>query len=361
MKDGLVMEYRISDLARYMLNPTPVEIEKRLVGCEVLRNRPLSRGKAGKIGRLINRVLKTGDDHTETLTADSENRAPSLKDPGLESHLNKIYEGLMPYDQTLRRLTTLDMSKVSDILGVCEDDDGSRSWLNIQGGIDEKIHYICKHLQKEISVRLEKSYVADGLFEMRGYDFTTYDGKSTHRLIKFIEDGRTRCCVLDHDDNVMFWIEDISLVYYLHLLQQSIRTNPKLGESFKLCKEGNGKPLKLFFNRQIEVAYSKMHLPKTYREVFKLCNTGMDERDVVLDSLNHLQLGILFNYVHYSHSGEDRLFTSLSVMHDFRALDPLKDHLPRLYSEINKRVLVSEAGSFYLLDSLGGYKDELRL
>ena len=144
----------------------------------------------------------------------------------------------------------------------------------------------------------------------------------------------------------------------MHLLQQSISTNPKLNESFRLCMEDDARPVKLFFNKGLEVAYSKIHLPETYRAVFKMCNMGLNERDTVVNSLNHRQFGILFNYVPKSSFGEERLFSNLSVMHDFRALEPVKDHLPQLYSEINKRVLVSEAGSYYLLDSLGGYKDE---
>jgi hypothetical protein len=30
-----VKEYQISDIARYLLNPNPIEVEKRLIGCEI--------------------------------------------------------------------------------------------------------------------------------------------------------------------------------------------------------------------------------------------------------------------------------------------------------------------------------------
>ena len=32
---GPVKEYLISDIARYLLSPDPIEVEKRLLGCEV--------------------------------------------------------------------------------------------------------------------------------------------------------------------------------------------------------------------------------------------------------------------------------------------------------------------------------------
>ena len=54
-------------------------------------------------------------------------------------------------------------------------------------------------------------------------------------------------------------------------------------------------------------------------------------------------------------SGQNKLYTQISVMHNVRALEPLKNELPQLYSEINKRASFSEAGHFYLLDSIRGY------
>jgi hypothetical protein len=35
-------------------------------------------------------------------------------------------------------------------------------------------------------------------------------------------------------------------------------------------------------------------------------------------------------------------------------LDPLRDELPLVYSEITKRAWVSEAGRYYLLDAIKG-------
>jgi len=55
---------------------------------------------------------------------------------------------------------------------------------------------------------------------------------------------------------------------------------------------------------------------------------------------------------------EEKLCTNISVMHDIRALDPIKDIIPQVYAEIDKRTCVSEAGRFYLLDTIKGFPNE---
>jgi DNA-binding Lrp family transcriptional regulator len=45
------------------------------------------------------------------------------------------------------------------------------------------------------------------------------------------------------------------------------------------------------------------------------------------------------------------------VLHDLRALELLRKNLPQIYKEIEKRVGVSEAGRFYLLDSIEGFNN----
>jgi DNA-binding Lrp family transcriptional regulator len=52
------------------------------------------------------------------------------------------------------------------------------------------------------------------------------------------------------------------------------------------------------------------------------------------------------------------MMTLISVMHDLRALDVLRKNLPQVYAEISKYVSVSEAGKFYLLDSIEGFNHD---
>jgi len=73
--------------------------------------------------------------------------------------------------------------------------------------------------------------------------------------------------------------------------------------------------------------------------------------------LKERQTGISLQYLPQSGSGNEKIFTHLSVMHDLRVLETIKNDLPQLYSEIHKRASVSEDGRFYLLDSLREYED----
>jgi hypothetical protein len=51
------------------------------------------------------------------------------------------------------------------------------------------------------------------------------------------------------------------------------------------------------------------------------------------------------------------MHTDISVLHDLRALEPLRKNLPHVYSAVVKQATVSEAGRFYLLDSINGYNN----
>ena len=142
------------------------------------------------------------------------------------------------------------------------------------------------------------------------------------------------------------------------MLEQSIRTNPQLNDSLTLCAKGNAKALKLIFSHQLNIDYSENFLPLTYKEVFEKYKLGLNERAIVLNSLKNFQLGISFNFIPQTGSIEEKLITNISVMHDFKALTPIKDNLPYVYSEMNKRATISELGKFYLLDSIRGCINE---
>lgn len=359
-----VKAYHISDLASYLLNPNPVQVKKKLIGCEIHRPRPLlvkiknSFRKIFSISTKANSSKKDAADKPEALISQSKGEAPALKDKDLESHFHKIDELLLPYDTTIKRLLDMDENTVSTILGICEDRDGNRSLLNLQGDFSEQIHFMINNINKDVGVLLSMAQIADGLFDMGGFDFTSYDPQRRHRLIRFDRDGEPKCCILGTDNKVSYWIEDIKILQLLHLLDQSIRTNLKLKESLQQCIEGEAKPLKLFFNQELEIEYTSTQPPEVYRQVFEGRQMEATEKNVVINSLKNLQFGISLNYILKSDSGKEKLCTSMSVMHDIRALDPIKDIVPEIYTEINKRTQASEAGRFYLLDAIKGYRNE---
>jgi hypothetical protein len=357
-----VMEYRISDLARYLLNPSPIEVKKILVGCEVHYHQPLFDKIKEKLRQLLPKrlkgVLKEKRRFSETLIVKQDKCVSPLRDKDLESHVDKIRSALKVYDPILKSLSNLDRDEICTITGICEDIGGNRSLLNLKGDIDDKISYIASYMLKDVGVVLEKAHVSDGLFEMSGFDFASYDAGKTHRLIKFYADGKPKFCVIGFDGKVEYWVDNINLVNQMHLLQHSLKANPKFNNSLSLCSKGNAKPLRLLFKKQLEIDYTKSPLPALYKTLFDNYKLRSNEKSAVMKSLQNSQFGILFNYVPVTSTGEKKLLTSVSVMHDVRALEPIKEDLPELYSMINKMASISEAGKYYLLDSIRGYGNE---
>jgi hypothetical protein len=213
-------------------------------------------------------------------------------------------------------------------------------------------------LLKDVGVVLEKAHVSDGLFEMSGFDFASFDAKSSRRLIKYFADGRPKCCVIGLDGNVEYWVDDANLIKQMHLLEHSLKENPKFNNSLSLCTRGDARPLRLLFKKQLEIDYTKSPLPTLYKDLFNTYDIGTNKKNAVMRSLQNSQLGILFNYVPVNGKGEKKLFTNVSVMHDVRALEPIKEDFPELYSMVNKMASISEAGKYYLLDSIRGFSNE---
>lgn len=148
------------------------------------------------------------------------------------------------------------------------------------------------------------------------------------------------------------------MIHYLQLFDQLIIMNPNLNKSLNLCTTGKAEPLKLFFNNHLEIDYTGANLPPVYRRVFEMYNIEAYKKDIIKRALNCSQLGVTFNYVPQSDSSEEKLFVNFSVMHNLKALEAIKDDLPQVYSEMNKKASFTEAGKFYLLDSFRGYKNE---
>lgn len=359
---GAVKEYQISDIAYYLLNPNPIEVEKRLLGCEIHYPQRTITKIIENVKRIFPRRLRAmWNGHAippEVLISRCRIKIPSLKDKGLESHLNTIYESLRSYDTVAKRLPQLDPYKIAHIIGICEDIGGNLSYLKLQGGIEDKLKYIHNYISKNVGVLLRKAYIAEGLFEMRGLDFSTYDSGRTHRLITYQKNGKQSFCVLDSDQKVEFVLDDPKLFNYMLLLEQSLQADANLKNSFDLCIKNQAKPFKLFFNRQLEVDYAKSPFPKIYHDILKANNIESNQRNLIRPSLNYMQIGISFNYIPQLDGAENKMMTLISVLHDLRALDVLRKNLPRVYDEISKYVSESAAGKFYLLDSIEGFNHD---
>jgi hypothetical protein len=354
--------YQLSDIANYLLSPTPIEVEKRLVGCEI---HYVQRGIIKfieKIKRLIPRRIRSlwkgNIIPPEVLISQCKIDIPSLKDRDLENHLKKIYECLRTYDSVAKRLPQLDPFQIAHIIGICKDFGGNHTYLKLQGSIEDRLKYLQNHMSTDVGVLLRKAYIGDGLFEMRGFDFTAFDPGHFHRLVAYKLNGKAQYCVLNSKNAVEYTLSDVQLLKYMLLLQQALKDDLRLKEAFDSCTQSQAKPLKLFFNRQLEVDYSRSAFPETYRDILKGTKVDLNHRNLIKSALNYLQIGISFNYIPQPARIENNMITLISVLHDLRALELLRKNLPQIYGEIKKRVNTSEAGSFYLLDSIKGFNHD---
>lgn len=357
-----VKEYRISDIAYYLLNPNPIEVNKRLIGCEIHYQQRMATKIFEKIKRLLprsfRRLWKGHMVPPEILLSHSKIEMPTLKDKAFEDHLYRIYESLRAYDSVSKRLPQLDPDHIAHVIGICRDIGGSFTYLKLQGSCEDKLKYMQNYISKDVGVLLRKAYIGDGLFEMRGFDSAAYDSNHAYRLIVYQENGKPRCVVLTSKNAVEYSLDDVNLLKFLLLLQQALADDLKLKNAFDICIRGKAKPVKLFFNRQLEVDYSKSLFPPIYRDILKDKQANSNQQNLIRPALNYLQIGISFNYIPQPVRAAGNMITLISVLHDLRALELLRKNLPQVYHEIEKRVGVSEAGRFYLLDSIEGCNND---
>ena len=354
-------EYRLSELGRYLLNPNPIEVKKRLVGGEIhyrkgllqkllapFRSSPKNGGSVA-----ASRNPNDGD----IIVSRFKLNVPQMKDLDLQAHLQSIAGELKEYDSFARRLAQLDQTRISHVIGICEDLGGNFSYLKLQGTTEEKINYLTNSITNHVGVILSRAYVADGLFELRGFNFRSFRSGNSHRLLTYPKNGQLTGCLMTPNDSVEFAVTDPMVLKYAHLLEQCLLADPLFKETINRCVRGEFRPVKLFFNNQLEIDYAKANFPAVYREVFRENQVDLHLRNLVKPVLNHLQTGISLSFLPTAVAADERLITHIAVLHDFRALDSLKKNLPAVYTEIGKRLSVSEAGRFYLLDSIKGYSN----
>lgn len=349
---GQVKEYRISELGRYLLHPGPVEIRKRLIGCEAhpVRCTPLRwwhRVQRG-IGRSAPRK------HSDVILSGLRLKVPAMNDPDLEYHLRRLVDELRGYDPFVKKITRLKAERLAHLIGICEDIGGGYSYLKLQGSLDEKIRYLTANVGREVRVTLHRAHLSEGLFDLRGFPPAAFNPANAFRLVSYTRGGEPAACVLNALGNVDFRLADPSELRYLSLLEHTLAANPDLQRAFDGCFFGSARGVRLFFNKELEVDYAKAGLPALYRAMFRPADMGDSGRNLIKPVLNYLQTAVSLSYLPPTETGEEKLLTQISILHDLRALDPLRKSLPNVYAEISRRAFNSEAGRFYLLDSITG-------
>ncbi|MGD9012374.1 MAG: hypothetical protein PVF62_08255, partial [Desulfobacterales bacterium] len=94
------------------------------------------------------------------------------------------------------------------------------------------------------------------------------------------------------------------------------------------------------------------------RDILNANKIDTNQRNLIRPALNYMQIGISFNFIPQYAGFEENMTTLISVLHDLRALEMLRKKLPQVHNEIQNRVKGSEAGMFYLLDSIEGLSND---
>jgi hypothetical protein len=358
-----VREYRISDIANYMINPNPIKVNNRLMGCEIIHRRSGWQAVKQRIKTLFSKNTKDDparpSDQGEVLISGilpSASAAAATKE--LNTHISQIYDLLIPFDALVQKISNLDKNLVLDVNGICEDLEGNRSFMRIAGPVENKINFIIHNLAKDTQVLVEKAHFSEGLFEMRAFNFKAYNPDNHHRLVKFTQNDKPMLCTLTHDNKVNYVLEDVELITYLQLFELALKGNDPLKNLLYHYCEGSALPLKILFNQEIKTDYSRANLPLLYRRMEESGTMGPREKMLIAKVLNQKQFGLSLNYIPQQGEFNERLITSIFVMQNLTALDPIKSLAPQLYWTINSNAAISEAGTFYLIDSIRGVRDE---
>ena len=346
-------EYRISAIGHYLVSPASLDVSRRLAGCEI-------HWKVSRLSRWLSSLRRlagkkgAGRKPFLALMMDFPKPATSPFATDLKLHIDRLYDGLRPFDSFFQALEAVDPGRVSRVAGICEDDAGLRAPVTLDGPARQQLDFIHRHAGRKIDVRLKRAHIADGLFEMKGFDFINFDPDIAYRLIRFVHDGRPKACVLNEDHSIAFWLQDVKLIGYLQLFEHCIQHNPPLRESLNHCIQGRAAALRLMFNPHLEVDYSSAPLPAVFQEAIGRIHMADPQDLLIKRNLNQYQVGVSFNTMALQESGRSELRTHISILQDLRALEPIKDQLPELFAEMAKRSAQSEEGNFYLLESISG-------
>ena len=360
-KPKRVMEYRLSDVGRYLIQPGPVEVKNQLVGCECDLI-PTGRYRVRQTFARLFRGRPGGPSDTasvkQTFLARNAVKIPTLKDRQLAGHIENLRGMLQPLDPVFQHISDLDIGKLVDIHGVCQDEAGHRTLLTLKGSLATKKQYLLDSLLKPVRTTLASVHIADGLYEMRAWQSNLFKSQRRHRLVRFHVDGKFFACVLNANDRMAFWINDSRHLHRMVLLQQAVDTSPALAEAFNQCLADQARPMRLMFNPNLDIDYTRNRIPQIYRDLFNHMDVDRDLRRQVIRLLNHHQLGVSFSYVTQEGFGDPLPVTNISVMHDVKALEPLRTGAPQVFAAIDQRATQSEAGKYYLLENIRGRGDE---
>jgi hypothetical protein len=361
-KPKRVMAYMLSDIGRYLISPGSVDVENRLMGC-VCDFKPtgwkrIRRGLARLNPLKSEQGVRPDPDARQVFLARYFLRIPSLQNRKLARHIGRLRDMLQPLDPVVQEIAAMNIDHLEDIRGVCEDEGGHRTYLKIDGDLEAKRRYVIDNVFRYVKITLPHVRIGEGLYEMRGLTPDGYRTGRRHRLLRFHVNGRFFACLMTPEDNVAFWLDDIRHLHHLILLQQALETNADLKSSFEDCLKGKARALRLMLTPEMEIDYARNRTPPVYQALFDTLHLDAVKQQDVIRSLKTHQMGVSFTYVSLEEFGDPRPTTSISVLHDMKALEKVRQDVPPLYAEIRCKATRTEAGKYYLLESIKGRADE---
>ena len=361
-KPKRVLSYKLSDIGRYLISPGSVDVENRLIGCECDLN-PTGwhriRMAASRLNPLKSKQdIQPNPDARQVFLARHDMRIPPLQDCQLARHVDRMRRMLQPLDPVMQEITAMHTDRLEDIRGICEDEGGHRTLLKIGGDMDAKRRYVIDNMFGSVKITLPQVRIADGLYEMRGLKPDGYRAERQHRLLRFHVNGRFFACLLTPADKVAFWLDDIQHLHHLILLQQALETNGELKSCLEACLKGEARALRLMLTPEMDIDYARNRTPPVYQALFDTLHLDAAQQQGVIRSLSSHKIGVSFSYVSLRTFGDPRPTTSISVLHDVKALEVVRQNVPYLYAEISRKATRTEAGNYYLLESIKGRADE---
>lgn len=340
--------YRISPLGRYLLHPGPIEIRKRLIGAEIHTAPPVRRGFL-RFGRLARRPREG-----ELLLSSLRLRLPPLRDPALRAHLEQLADALRPHDPFQRRLARLDPQKIGHVIGVCEDPGNGYTYLKLLGTTEERLRYLAANVGREVRITVHRALSAEGTFELRACPPEAFGPGGWVPLLAYRRAGREAACVLALSGRLDFRLAAPEELRYLMLFETGLRQCREMQRALEALRQGALRPLRLTFEAVSDAGETEGGIPRIFRELLPAEPGASRFGSLIRPALRAMRTAVTLAGLRPAGDGGEEILFIRCVLHDLRALEPLRKTLPAVYAEIRRRAIPTDAGRFYVLEETTG-------
>lgn len=338
-------DYKISDLGNYLLKPRPLEVERIVVGYEVVKKDTFTIP-------FLSFFSKKKDDNGQQYISSVKLTLPDPgKDKGLSHYLKDFKYELARYDSIINTLKELDLSKVEKINLLYEDIDNTILPIPVKGTVEDQRRFVLENFGNKIKVVWNNgSYLENGIFNLKPEEFTSYNSHNSFRLFIFSHEGKKKAFV--YSGNVLrYWLKDSDLLRYLIILQQTIDMDQEFYSVISSCLKNEYQALYVEFNRKPVVELFGKYTPYVYDNAFKLLHISQTEQKNIITSLGDFLENVGLKYVKKQGKGNTNdLMLKMTFLHTINGVSHIKEINPGLYHTIRNLSTESELGHYYVLD-----------